>query len=252
MEKTWQHMGLSDSHHIGRILINPNNPGEVVVGVLGHLYSPNSERGVFKTSDGGKSWTKTLFINETTGIIDLVSDPKNFNIMYASSWEKDRKAWHFRGNGEGSAIYKSIDGGMSWIKLTTAQSGFPTGDGVGRIGLAVYDENLVYAVHDNQFRRAKADKSKRSSDVLDKDDFKSMSNEEFLSLEDQKLNTFLKTNGFQEKYRAENVKQMVRSGNVNPADLAAYLENANSLLFDTPVIGAEVYRSDDGGVSWKK
>ncbi|MEM9078294.1 MAG: glycosyl hydrolase [Bacteroidota bacterium] len=248
--KTWQNMGLPDSHHIGRILINPNNSDEVVIGVTGHLYSPNQERGVYKTSDGGKTWQKTLFVNDVTGIIDLAYSPNNFNIQYAAAWQKDRKAWNFTGNGSASGIYKSIDGGSTWNLVSTTESGFPTGDGVGRIGLSVFDDNTVYAVHDSQFRREK--KSEKKKDGLAKDDFKSMDKETFLALEDKKFNDFLKTNGFQEKYRAENVKQMVRSGSVQPVDLAKYLENANSLLFDTPVIGAEVYRSDDAGKTWKK
>ena len=250
--KTWKNMGLQDSHHIGRILINPNNPNEVLVGATGHLYSPNEERGVYKTTDGGNTWTKTLFVNNVSGIIDMAYVPSNFNTMFASSWEKDRKAWNFTGSGKGSGIYKSTDGGTTWIKLSNEDSGFPTGNGVGRIGLAVFDENTIYAVHDSQFRRDKSKKTDKSSATLTKDDFMSMSADAFLKLEDKKLNDFLKTNGFQEKYKADNVKQMVRSGAVMPADLAKYLENANSLLFDTPVIGAEVYRSDDGGVSWKK
>ncbi len=250
--KTWENVGLLDSHHIGRILINPENGNEVVVGVTGHLYSPNEERGIYKTEDGGKSWEKTLFINELAGIIDVACVPGNFNIQFASAWEKDRKAWNFTGNGEGSGIYKSTDGGTSWQKVSGAESGFPTGNGVGRIGLAVYDENTVYAVHDSQFRREKKSASDKKTASLDKEDFKTMTTEALLSLEDKKLNDFLKNNGFQEKYKAENVKQMVRSGAVKPIDLAKYLENANSLLFDTPVIGAEVYRSDDGGFSWKK
>ncbi len=250
--RTWQHMGLADSHHIGRILLHPNNPDEVLVGVTGHLYSPNSERGVFKTSDGGKTWQKTLFIDDETGIIDLAHTPGNFNTLYAAVWQKDRKAWNFIGSGNASGIYKSTDGGATWNKISTSESGFPTGDGVGRIGLAVFDENVIYAVLDNQFRREKTKKSAKKSDKLDKDDFKTMSSEHFLKLNDQKLNDFLKTNNFQEKYRAENVKQLVRSGSVKPIDLAKYLEDANALLFDTPVIGAEVYRSDDGGKTWAK
>ncbi|MEM8846335.1 MAG: glycosyl hydrolase [Bacteroidota bacterium] len=248
--KTWQNMGLPDSHHIGRILINPNNPNEVVVGVTGHLYSPNQERGVYKTSDGGQNWQQTLFVNDASGIIDLACSPSNFNIQYAAVWEKDRKAWNFTGNGSASGIYKSTDGGSTWNLVSTAESGFPTGEGVGRIGLAVFDDMTVYAVHDSQFRREKT--SEKKKDGLTKDDFKSMSKEALLSLDDKKLNDYLKNNGFQEKYRAENVKQMVRSGVVQPIDLAKYLENANSLLFDTPVIGAEVYRSDDAGKTWEK
>ena len=249
--KTWQNAGLKDSHHIGRILINPNNPDEVVVGVTGHLYSPNQERGIYKTTDGGKTWKQTLFVDDMSGIIDVQFSPDNYNVMFASSWTKDRKAWNFQGSGENSAIYKSTDAGTTWTKVSTEKSGFPTGDGAGRIGLAIYNDNVIYAVHDNQFHRPDEKKSE-TSDGLNKDDFKTMSQETFLKLEDKKLNNFLKTNGFHEKYRAENVKQLVRSGSVKPADVAKYLEDANSQLFDTPVIGAEVYKSTDGGVSWKK
>ena len=249
--KTWQNMGLTDSHHIGRILINPNNPEEVVVGVTGHLYSPNQERGIYKTMDGGKTWSQKLFVDNMSGIIDVQTNPNNFNLMFASSWTKDRKAWNFDGSGNNSAIYKSTDAGNTWTKVSTENSGFPTGQGVGRIGLAVFDDNVVYAVHDSQFRRPSEEKED-SSNSLSKDDFKTMSTDAFLALDNKKLNGYLKMNGFQEKYRADNVKQMVRSGNVKPIDLAKYLEDANSMLFDTPVIGTEVYKSTDGGATWKK
>ncbi|WP_298755953.1 sialidase family protein [uncultured Psychroserpens sp.] len=249
--KTWQNMGLKDSHHIGRILINPNNPNEVVVGVTGHLYSPNQERGIYKTTDGGNTWSQKLFVDDMSGIIDVQRDPNNFNLMFASSWTKDRKAWNFDGSGNNSAIFKSTDAGNTWTKVSTEKSGFPTGQGVGRIGLAVFDDNIVYAIHDSQFRRPSETK-KETSKMLSKDDFKTMSTETFLALDNKKLNAYLKMNGFQEKYRADNVKQMVRSGNVKPIDLAKYLENANSLLFDTPVIGTEVYKSTDGGMTWEK
>lgn len=250
---TWQNMGLADTHHIGRIHINPNNPDEVVLGAVGHLYTDNEARGVYKTTDGGKTWEKTLYINAETGIIDLVVAPENFNIQYAAAWDKDRKAWNFDGAGEGSGIYKSIDAGNTWSKVTVEGSGFPTGSGVGRIGLAVYDETTIYAVHDNQFRRENSGKDDDSTtDKLKKDDFKAMTAQTFLSLDNNKLNAYLKENGFQEKYRSDNVKQMVRSGSLKPVDLAKYLEDANSLLFDTPVIGAEVYLSNDGGKTWKK
>ncbi|TVZ52310.1 WD40/YVTN/BNR-like repeat-containing protein [Dokdonia sp. Hel_I_53] len=245
--KSWENMGLTDSHHIGKILINPDNTNEVIVGSLGHLYSTNNERGIFKTMDGGLTWKKTLFINDETAIIDIDHDPKNFNVLYASAWERDRKAWNFNGSGPGSGIYKSIDAGNTWMKLNS----FPSGDGVGRIGVAVFDENTVYAVHDSQFRR-KENGNKAEGGQLDKDEFKSMSTSTFLELEDKKLDAFLKRNGFQEKYRASNVKAMVRQGDVKPADLATYLETANTQLFDTPVVGAEVYKSTNGGKTWKK
>lgn len=248
--KTWQNMGLLDSHHISRILINPNNADEVIVGVIGHLYSSNEERGLFKTTDGGKTWAKTLFIDENTGIIDVEAAPKNFNIMYAASWERERKAWDFDGDGKNSAIYKSTDAGTTWTKISD-NNGFPNGDGVGRIGLAVFNENTVYVLHDSQFREAKSDK-KSTSKSLTKEDFKTMTNEAFLALSDKDLNSYLKTYGFQEKYRAENVKQMVRVGTVKPIDFARYLEDENEVVFDTPVIGAEVFKTTNGGKSWKK
>jgi len=250
--KTWQQMGLSDSHHISKIIINPNNANEVVVASVGHLYSINDERGVYKTMDGGKTWNRTLFVNNQSGIIEMDAAPTNFNLMYASSWDKDRKAWDFRGSGAGSAIFKSTDGGSSWNKVTGPNSGFPTGEGVGRIGLAVYDANTVYAIHDNQARRKEGAPQRGRGGGLSKEEFKTMSASQFLALDDKKLNTYLRSNGFQEKYKAENVKNMVRGGTVKPADLAKYLENANAMLFDTPVIGAEIYKSTDGGKSWKK
>jgi photosystem II stability/assembly factor-like uncharacterized protein len=247
----WEHIGLEDSHHIGRIVINPKDPDHVLVGVIGHLYTTNEERGVFMSSDGGKTWENSLFINENTGIIDLAAT-EDFNTIYAASWERDRKAWNFEGSGEGSGIYKSEDQGRSWTLLTTEGSGFPTGSGVGRIGLSVFDNQTLYAVHDSQFRRKSSQRKPSKNDALTKEQFKSLSVKELLSLSDKALNEFLKSNGFQEKYRAQNVKQLVRDGVAKPADIALYLEDANAMLFDTPVIGAEVYRSDDAGKTWNK
>ncbi|RMA65810.1 WD40/YVTN/BNR-like repeat-containing protein [Ulvibacter antarcticus] len=249
--ESWGNMGLTDSHHISSILINPVNSDEIVVSAVGHLYSTNSERGVFKSTDGGKTWNKTLFVDQQSGIIEMVSDPNNFNLMYASSWDKDRKAWNFRGDGSGSAIFKSTNGGNTWDKVSVEGSGFPSGGGAGRIGLAVYDENTVYAIIDNQNRR-KDETPNTDDDGLTKEQFKTMSSSQFLELDNKKLDQYLLNNGFQEKYKAENVKQMVRSGNVQPIDLAKYLEDANTMLFDTPVVGAEVYKSTDGGISWSK
>tara|TARA_B100001146_G_scaffold225213_1_gene247925 strand:- start:3267 stop:6110 length:2844 start_codon:yes stop_codon:yes gene_type:complete len=250
--ETWNTIGLEDAHHISAILINPNNADEVLVSATGHLYSANDERGVYKTMDGGVTWNKTLFVNNQSGIIEMEANPNNFNTVYAASWDKDRKAWNFRGSGDGSAVYKSTDAGNTWIKVSVNGSGFPTGEGVGRIGLAVVNDQVVYAIHDNQFRRDEEKATQNNSDMLQKEDFKSMSTSQFLALDNNKLKQYLRQNGFQEKYRPENVKNMVRSGTVKPEDLAKYLEDANSMLFDTPVIGAEVYKSTDGGKSWKK
>ncbi|MDG1980482.1 MAG: glycosyl hydrolase, partial [Flavobacteriaceae bacterium] len=248
---TWEHVGLPDSHHVSRIIINANNPEEVVVGVIGHLYSPNEERGIFKTIDGGKTWRKTLFINSSTGIIDVVVAPENPKVLYAASWERERKAWNFDGDGNNSAIYKSIDGGDTWKNIST-NNGFRNGDGVGRIGLTIYNENTVYVIHDSQFRGKSEKKEKKSSNGLTKEDFKNMSTEEFLTLTDKNLNNFLRGNRFQQKYTSKTVKKMVSQGTVKPIDLAKYLEDANSLLFDTPVEGAEVFITTNGGKKWSK
>ena len=246
--KHWENMGLIDAHHFGRILINPSNPDEVTVGALGHLYTENTERGVYKTKNGGKTWNKTLYINDHTGIIDLAYAPDNYKVMYAAAWDKMRKAWNFKGSGEGSGIYKSIDAGENWVKL----SGFKSGEGVGRIGLAVFDEDTVYAVHDSQLRRKATGKKAKKNEHLQKEDFKSMTKSDFMALSDKKLNTFLKRNGFQEKYRAKNVKALVAQDKVKPVAVAKYLEDANALLFDTPVEGAQVFKTVNGGATWVK
>jgi len=248
--KTWQNVGLEDSHHIGRIIINKKNPDEVVVGVIGHLYTPNAERGIFKTIDGGKTWNNVLFINKNTGVIDISASPTNSNILYASSWERNRKAWNFDGDGENSAIYKSVDAGESWTKITSEENGFPTGSGIGRIGLAAFNDTIVYALLDNQFMRPEKEKKKEIG--LTKDDFRNMSQADFLKLEDKKLNSFLKENNFDEKYTAESVKSSVKKGKIKPIDLVTYLEDANFVLLNSEVIGAEVYKSEDGGKTWNK
>ncbi len=248
--KTWQHVGLSDSQHIGRIIINKNNPEEVVIGVLGHLYSKNKQRGVFRTTDGGKTWSNTLFINENTGIIDISPSPKNPNILFAASWERMRKAWDFDGDGSGSAIYKSMDAGATWIKLTKKGKGFPAGQGVGRIGIAAFNNDIVYAFLDNQYRRKATPKEK--SNGLQKEAFKTMSVIDFMKLDNEALNKYLKDNRFDKKESAAKIKAAVKEKRINPSDLASYLEDANSRLFNSPVIGAEVYKSTNGGGSWKK
>ncbi|MGI9166572.1 MAG: VPS10 domain-containing protein [Pyrinomonadaceae bacterium] len=140
---TWQNMGLRDSHHIAAIAIHPQNPDVVYVGALGHAFGPNDERGVFMTTDGGRTWTRTLFIDNAHGVSDLDIDPTNPNILYAGMWSFERKAWTHRSGSEKGGVFKSIDGGRTWKKLT---NGLPKL--IGRIGVRVApsNPNVVYAI----------------------------------------------------------------------------------------------------------
>ena len=246
--KNWENIGLRDTHHISRIIINPNDNQHIVIAAIGHLYSNNLQRGIFNSFDGGKTWAQSLYINDNTGAIDLVYDPYNFEIQYAAFWERSRTEWNFIGSGESSAIYKTVDGGKIWKKITTQTSGFPTGNGVGRIGLAIYDSNIIYAVLDNQFRR----KGENKTEGIQRLDFKDMTKQDFMSLDNKELNLFIKQNRFQNELNSELLKSKIKSGELKPSDVYKFLTDANAELFDTPVIGAEVYKSLDGGTTWKK
>ena len=189
--KTWTNVGLKDTHHIGRMVIHPKNPDIVYVAALGHLYSENDERGVFKTIDGGKTWTKSLDIKadgRAVGAADIVMDPVKPEILYAATYDKERKPWTFNLAGPGSAIYKTTDAGKTWTKLT---AGLPGGM-LGRIGLDISLKNplVLYANIEN------GNKDKMSD--------------------------------------ADRLKEL-REGKASAG-----------------MIGEEVYRTDDGGKTWKK
>ena len=250
--KSWEHLGLDDSHHIGRIVLHPDNPDIIWVASLGHLYSENSDRGVYKSIDAGKTWNKILFVNNKTGAIDIVIDPSNPDILYSAMWEKDRKAWDFDGSGIGSGIYKSVDGGSSWLEVSGGTSGFPDTRGTGRIGLdiSISNPNIIYAILDNQDRKPKDEEV--TNEGLTKDSFREISEKDFLKISDKELDAFLKQNSFPREYNAIKVKELVRNGMISPYALVEYLEDSNSMLFDTPVIGAEMYKSEDSGNTWKK
>ena len=148
--KTWSNTGLKESHHIGRIIIHPGDPETVWVAALGHLYSENDERGIYKSTNGGKTWNRVLEIKDhgkIIGCVDLVIDPENPDVLYAAAYDKVRKPWTFNAGGPGSGIYKTVDGGRRWEKLS---EGFPSGM-LGRIGVAVAPNNprVVYANIEN-------------------------------------------------------------------------------------------------------
>ncbi|HTK30114.1 MAG TPA: hypothetical protein VL309_11200, partial [Vicinamibacterales bacterium] len=146
--RTWAHLGLEDSRHIGRIVVDPRNPSVVYVAALGHLWGSSRQRGVFKTTDGGQTWASSLFVNDDTGAVDLVMDPRDSSTLYAAAYEVRRDGFAGgdpeKGWGPGSGIYKTTDAGRTWRKMT---DGLPAGP-LGRIGLAVAASNpaFVYAV----------------------------------------------------------------------------------------------------------
>ena len=153
--RTWQNMGLRDSHHVARIVIHPRNPDIVYVAAMGHLFSPNAERGVFKTADGGRTWKKALYVNDTTGVIDLVVNRRQPDTLYAATYEVQRYPWRLVEGGAGTGIHKTTDGGKTWTRLA---GGLPSGP-VGRIGLDLYQKspNTVYAVLENMNPRPPTD-----------------------------------------------------------------------------------------------
>ena len=249
--KTWQYKGLPESHHIGAVVLHPQDPNTIWVAVLGHLFSPNPERGVYKTIDGGSTWKQVLSVDENTGAVEVQLDPGNPNVLYAAMWHRERRTWNFVESGKSSGIYKSTNGGESWSSITKEGSGFPSNEGVGRIGVTIFpgNANILYAVVDNQNKRPE---EPRDTSELSARDLKEMSREKFLQVPEKKLDKFLRQNDFPEKYTADKVKELVKSDSVAVLEIVDYMNDANNSLFDTPIIGAELYRSDDGGTTWKK
>jgi photosystem II stability/assembly factor-like uncharacterized protein len=131
---TWTHVGLDDTRHIGRVVVSPRDPNTAFVAALGHAFGPNAERGLFRTTDGGKTWQKVLYKDDKTGAIDVALDPANPSVVYAALWEVLRKPWNMSSGGPGSGLYKSTDGGTTWNRLEG--NGLPKGL-LGRIGISV-------------------------------------------------------------------------------------------------------------------
>ncbi len=143
--KSWKSLGLEDTRQIGAVIVDPANPDIVLVAALGHAFGPNANRGVFRSTDGGKTWTKVLYRDDHTGAIDVTFDPHNSQIVYASLWQAVRQPWNFSSGGPGSGLYRSMDGGVTWTQLKG--NGIPTGI-LGRIDVSVSggDSNRVYAM----------------------------------------------------------------------------------------------------------
>ena len=249
---SWTHAGLAATQHVGRVLVAADDPNTAYVASIGPLYHDDrAASGVFVTRDGGATWQHTLAPAEAeTGAIDLVADPNDPDRLWAATWTRARRAWDFREGGPGSAIWQSDDRGATWRRLTVEGTGFPTGPDVGRIGLAVHPSGVLFATVDNQARRP--DDAGDDAPALTREALQAMTRDEFLELSRDDINGFLDDNDFPLSYTAVSVLDLVREGRLEPVALVEYLEDANRELFDTPVIGAEVYRSADGGASWTR
>lgn len=144
--RTWTFAGLRDTHTIAALVVDPRNPNVVYAASLGHVFKPNSERGIFKSSDGGRTWRRRLFVDDKTGGVDLVMDPRRPTVLYAAMWEAQRLPWRLTSGGPGSGLYKTTDAGAHWIKISTNR-GYATGV-LGKIGVSVSasDPRTVYSI----------------------------------------------------------------------------------------------------------
>ncbi|HZH97497.1 MAG TPA: YCF48-related protein, partial [Fimbriimonadaceae bacterium] len=249
---TWQHMGLAETHRIGRVIIDPKNPNTVYVGAIGALYSQNPERGVFKTTDGGRTWSHVLKLDDYTGVIDMAMDPRNPSVIYASSWERDRRAWNFREGGAGSTIYKTVDGGKTWSEL---KNGLPKRGEIGRIGLAVSGSrpDTVYAFYDNQGSDEDTlfhDESQPTG-TLTARRFALLNEEQFVAIDTAVLNRFASAY-LPQGTKVEEIVQKIKAKTMTLKDVADLIEKRNPAALRQVTVEAEVYRSDDGGKSWRR
>jgi photosystem II stability/assembly factor-like uncharacterized protein len=147
--RTWKNIGLKDARHIVRIVIHPRNPDIVWVAVMGHLFGPNEERGVYKTTDGGKTWKRTLYVNNQTGASDLVMEPGNPSVFYAGTWRLIRTPYSLESGGDGSGLWKSVDGGESWVNMAS-KKGLPKGVwGIVAVAVAPSNTDRLYAMIEN-------------------------------------------------------------------------------------------------------
>ena len=250
--KTWSLKGLEASDRIGRILVDPRDSKRVYVAVIGKLYTPGGDRGVYRTSDGGETWSRVLAPEggEMTGVIDLVQDPANPDVLYAATWERSRRPWDFVEGGPGSGIYKSSDSGETWKRLT---GGFPQGEHVGRIGLALAasQPRTLYAALDNQEELPEEEWDLGGSAVTPKR-LRKMSKEDFLAQDPEAIEDFIRGNDLDTSLDAKKLIKMVKDEEITIEEILEEVSDANANLFNTDIRGLEVWRSDDGGETWRR
>ncbi len=248
--KTWRHMGLWETDRIGRISVDPRDSDRVLVASLGPLYTSGGARGIYLTEDGGKNWKQVLEGIDHTGFVEMVRDPNNPDVLYASSWERSRLPWDFTEGGFGSGIWKSVDAGDNWTQL---DGGLPRGDHVGRIGLAVAQDKpgTLYALIDNQQLMPEEAWDMGDGAVTPKR-LRGMSKEEFLRQDPEEIEDFLRGYDLDPELTAQKLLEKVRNDDLSVEDLLSALSDANRSLLETDVLGPEVWRSDDGGKRWRR
>ncbi len=251
--KTWTNMGLRETRHISRIIVNRGDPNIVYVAAMGHLWGPNPERGIFKTIDGGKTWTKVLYVNENTGFADLAMDPSDSLTLFAAAYEHRRLPYYFSSGGPGSGLYKTSDGGLTWKKLT---KDLPEGL-MGRIGIDVArsSPNVVYALIEHQQAGIwrSEDRGESWKRMCDPQTAQRVNNRPFYYSQirvdptDDKLVYVLSTG----LYVSTDMGQKFRpiGGGIHPDHHAFWIDPANPLhLIDGNDGGIDV--SYDGGKNW--
>jgi photosystem II stability/assembly factor-like uncharacterized protein len=248
--KTWTNMGLNESHHIGRIVMHPKNKDTVFVAAVGPLYSQGGERGVYKTTDGGKTWNPILTVDKYTGVIDLVMDPRNPDIMVAAAYDRDRRAWNYREGGPSSAIYRTTDGGKTWSVVP----GLPKGDALGREGLAMSrsNPNVIYMFHDNQAGDVDEETAdeKVPAGVLTVKRFRYLTDDTLKAVDKSAMRVFLQTRLPEGTNLAATVDK-IAAGELKMVDVEQLLLQRDPEIFTRRQRMAEVWRSDDTGKTWR-
>jgi photosystem II stability/assembly factor-like uncharacterized protein len=249
--KSWVNVGLPESQHIAKIVIDPKNENVVWVAAMGHLYSQNPERGVYKTTDGGRTWAQVLKVDEFTGAIDLVMDPTHPDHVMASMWDRDRRAWDFRMSGRGSGVYRTLNGGRTWALCPSV----PSGEIAGRMGLAncASHPSTVYALVDNQGDDSDWDVVDEHvpSGRLTPRRFLLLTDETLPQVDEKVLGEFLRRYPAGSLSADDTVKQ-VKAKKLSLKDLRIRLEVKNPQMFKPDQAGPEVYRSDDFGLTWHR
>ncbi len=243
---SWQYAGLGDTDRIGRILVDPNNSDRIYVAALGKLYTEGGDRGLYRSTDGGDSWETLIEGEGFTGFIDVARSPNG--TLFATAWDRKRRAWDFVEGGEGSALYRSTDDGDSWQQVG---EGLPYGEHLGRMGLTTSesDPDTLYVSVDNQTPLPEAEWDLGDQAVNPKR-LKNMDKETFLIQDPKAIESFLRGNNFPPDMKAEDVIEQVKNDEMTPQGLVDQIADDNADLFNVDIRSLEIYRSDDNGDSF--